>query len=255
MLRKEFHIFLTTLAFYTRIPIPANIEFANEMLKKTSRYFPLIGMIVGGIGAAIFLLFYTILPSSIAIIISIITTILVTGAFHEDGFADFCDGFGQGSSPENILEIMKDSHIGSYGIAGLILMLLTKFISLSLIHSIEIPLILISAHALSRLMPVCMIFTTTYVRKDKQSKTKHIGQKGSAISFCVAIFMGTISLIFIPWKASVIIIPLLLILFVLFRWWSIRKIGGYRGDVLGALQQLAEITIYLGFIVYKQNLF
>ena len=90
-------------------------------------YFPLIGWIVGGFSALIFWASSFLFPVSISIIFSMIASILVTGAFHEDGFADVCDGFGGGWTKEKILEIMKDSRVGSYGVIGMILMLGTKF--------------------------------------------------------------------------------------------------------------------------------
>ncbi len=131
MIRKEITIFLTAIMFYTRIPIPANTEFSTDYLNKATRYFPFIGLLVGGIGAVIFLLGHFILPLHVAIILSMVSTILVTGAFHEDGFSDFSDGFGGGYTKERILEIMKDSRIGTYGAVALLLMLLTKFLSIS----------------------------------------------------------------------------------------------------------------------------
>lgn len=254
MLKKEINIFFTAIMFYTRIPVPANTGFSNDALNMSTRYFPLVGIIVGSIGAAIFWLLAFILPFYVAIILSMAATIFITGAFHEDGFSDFCDGFGGGYTPERILEIMKDSRIGTYGAIGLFLMLITKFVCISNIPIIDIPIILIGGHAFSRFIPVCLMYSSDYVRQDTLSKSKPIGQKGSAITFLVAAFFGVVALVFIPWKAITLIAVMSLFLFIIFRWYTKRKIGGYTGDVLGALQQLAEITFYLGFLIYKHNL-
>jgi adenosylcobinamide-GDP ribazoletransferase len=254
MIKKEIKVLLAAIRFYTRIPVPPETDFSNEMLHKSTRYFPFVGLVVGGTGAFLFWLLNLILPFPVAIIISMATTIMVTGAFHEDAFADFCDGFGGGYTRERILEIMKDSRIGAYGATGIILMLLSKFVCLSSMRASDIPLVLISGHALSRFLPVCMIYTAAYVREDSLSKSRPIGRKGSGISFWVAAFFGTIALVFIPWKPILLILVLSLFVFLVFSWYTRRKIGGYTGDVLGALQQLAEISFYLGFLIYKYNL-
>jgi adenosylcobinamide-GDP ribazoletransferase len=254
MFKKEISILFTAIMFYTRIPVPANKDFSNDMLNKATRYFPFIGIIVGGIGAVLFWLLRFILPFQAAIILSMATTIIVTGAFHEDAFADFCDGFGGGYTRERILKIMKDSHIGTYGAVAILMMLLTKFICLSSMRAMDIPIVLISGHAFSRFLTVCMIYTSTYMREDMLSKSKPVGHKGSIFSFMVAALFGVIAMVFIPWKAVLIIIALSLFVFLVFSWYTRRKIGGYTGDVLGALQQLAEITFYIGFLIYKQNM-
>lgn len=128
---KEFKIFLTAIMFYTRIPVGNIKGWSNDMLNKSTRYFPLIGYIVGGIGALVFWGASQLFPIHIAVILSIVGTIFLTGAFHEDGFADFCDGFGGGIGTEKILDIMKDSRLGTYGSIGLLSMLALKFTTLA----------------------------------------------------------------------------------------------------------------------------
>src|SRR6187551_2582742 len=126
-MKKQLHIFFTALMFYTRIPCPKNIDHNPDYLNKASRYFPLIGWIVGGICFGTYYLSSLVFSVEIALILSIIAGILTTGAFHEDGFADVCDGFGGGWTKEKILLIMKDSAIGAYGAIGLVLLFLLKF--------------------------------------------------------------------------------------------------------------------------------
>jgi len=119
---------------------------------------------------------------------------------------------------------------------------------------LDIPIVLISGHAFSRFLPVCMIYTSSYVREVAQSKSEPIGHKGSGFSFWVAAFFGLIVLVFVPWKAILIISALSLLIFIFFNWYTKHKIGGYTGDVLGALQQVTEIAFYLGFLIYIQNM-
>ena len=111
-MKKQFRVLLTAIMFYTRIPVPATLEYSPERLNRATRYFPLIGWIVGGVGAGVFYGLSLILPLQVSVFLSMLATIFLTGAFHEDGFADFCDGFGGGYTREKILTIMKDSRIG-----------------------------------------------------------------------------------------------------------------------------------------------
>ncbi|MBA4409301.1 MAG: adenosylcobinamide-GDP ribazoletransferase [Bacteroidota bacterium] len=250
-MRKQLHIFLNAIMFYTRIPMPKNLPYSDEILNRSTRYFPFIGWIVGGIGASVFFGLQFVFAPELAILLSMVATIFVTGAFHEDGFADFCDGFGGGYTRERILTIMKDSHIGTYGSIGLIGMLATKFMSLHSIEVEKIPLILLAGHSLSRLMPILVIYTSEYSREDATSKTNPIGKKGKGFDFALALFFGLAFLAFVPLAYSLYVLPVLLLTTMVFRRYITNKIGGYTGDCLGALQQIAEVEFYLGFVIYQ----
>lgn len=247
--KKEVKIFLTCLMFYTRIRVPNWVDHSEEYLNKSTKYFPLIGWIVGGFSALIFYAAQFVLPVSIAIILSMIASILLTGAFHEDGFADVCDGFGGGWTKEKILEIMKDSRIGVYGTAGLILILLLKFFLLYSINITILPFVMILAHTLSRFAAVTVIYTHEYSRDDELSKIKPLAKKMGTKELIVAAIC-TIP----PFVFSGSLIFLLLIIPVFFSKWYLAKyftkwIGGYTGDCLGATQQITEIIIYLSFLM------
>ena len=133
MLQKEIRIFLTSLMFFTRVPIPSFKDYSEDDLNKCTRYFPLVGILVGSISFLAFYLSSLLFPTSISIAFSLLAGILVTGAFHEDGFADCFDGFGGGWSKSKILDIMKDSRLGTYGTVALIFLFLLKFYALSTI--------------------------------------------------------------------------------------------------------------------------
>ena len=138
MIKEEIKIFFTSLMFYTRLPCPSYIDHSENYLNKATRYFPLIGIIVGTISFLLFWIFNQIFNVEINIIIAIATGILITGAFHEDGFADTFDGFGGGWTKEKILEIMKDSRIGAYGAISLIVLILLKLFTFSsLVYEIQ----------------------------------------------------------------------------------------------------------------------
>ncbi|NPA36981.1 MAG: adenosylcobinamide-GDP ribazoletransferase, partial [Chlorobi bacterium] len=191
---KELRIFLTAVMFYTRIPVPHFTDYSPENLNKATRYFPLIGLLVGGIGALVFWGTRMILPVKVAVLLTMVAQIMVTGAFHEDAFADFCDGFGGGYTKERILAIMKDSRIGTYGAAGLVMMLITRFSLLSEFEVAFIPVALIVAHTVSRLVPVLLIFSSEYVSDPDKSKSKPVGQKSSKVTLFVALLFGLLPL-------------------------------------------------------------
>jgi adenosylcobinamide-GDP ribazoletransferase len=249
-MKQQLSVFINAIMFYTRIPIPVNTLYSDEILNRSTKYFPFVGWIVGGIGAVLFYGLQFVLPSNPVLVLSMVATIFITGAFHEDGFADFCDGFGGGYTKEKILTIMKDSRIGTYGSVGLLCMLALKFTALSSIHGFSIPLVLLAGHSLSRLMPVVLIYTSVYSRDDATAKSKPIGHRGKMGDFAIALFFGLSLQWLMPMVFACCIIPVLLGVTFLFRSYIIAKIGGYTGDCLGALQQIAEVLFYLGFVVY-----
>lgn len=240
--------------FYSRIPVPKSTGFSAENLNKATRYFPLIGIIVGLAGGFVFFVVNQFLSPDIAIISSLSIMILLTGAFHEDALSDFCDGFGGGYSKEKILEIMKDSRIGTYGAIALIILLLSKFILLSEIKIEKIPIILIAAHSLSRLNTVLLIFSSQYVREDITSKSKPIGEKNSVKDLIIAIIFGSLPLLLISVQIIPFIIVSLAIILLYFRYYVHKKIGGYTGDVLGALQQFSEIGFYITYLFVEKTI-
>ena len=246
--------------FYTRIPCPKNITHDSTYLNKATRYFPLIGWIVGAIGAFVFVATYKVFDSvELSILLSLVANILTTGAFHEDGFADVCDGFGGGWTKEKILKIMKDSAIGAYGAIGLVLLFAVKFFAIKKVIDtdlndtlilVECLLTFIMVHALSRLTAISIIFTTDYVREDELSKSKPIAKQNTWKEIFGAFLFGLVPLLFIvysAWKYIFILIPLIVLRFFAIRYFK-KWIGGYTGDCLGAVQQLAEVVIYLSII-------
>jgi adenosylcobinamide-GDP ribazoletransferase len=259
-MKKELHIFFTALMFYTRIPCPKNIDHNPDYLNKASRYFPLVGWIVGSVAFSVFCLFDYLIAPEIAVIFSIIASILVTGAFHEDGFADVCDGFGGGWTKEKILIIMKDSAIGAYGAIGVVLLLLVKLMSTNmLLRTASLSnvnayllyfLLFVTAHSLSRLAAVSIVFTHEYSREDASSKSKPIAQNYTWREVVGALFFGLLPLIVLScfqWQLLLVLLPVFVTRFFLARYFQ-KWIDGYTGDCLGATQQVCEVVFYLSVI-------
>ena len=252
----QLRLFFTALMFYTRIPVPKWVGYSDEQLNKASIYFPFIGWIVGGMAALIFLVSNFLFSHYIAIVLSMIATVLLTGAFHEDGFADVCDGFGGGWEKLKILEIMKDSRIGAYGMIGMALLLLLKytalltlfeFMTLSSLNSFWI--VFFIGHSLSRLTALTFVYTHDYAREDLSSKVKPIAKKLSATEIIVASVFGFLPIfLFSPWSLGVLVIAPLFLLKIYLGYYFKKWIGGYTGDCLGATQQISEVIIYLYLI-------
>ncbi|AXT55830.1 adenosylcobinamide-GDP ribazoletransferase [Aquimarina sp. MMG015] len=247
-MKKEIHIFFTALMFFTRIPCPKWVNHDPGYLRKSSKYFPLVGILIGGIGASIFYGFSFLFSLEISLLLSMFSTIYATGAFHEDGFADVCDGFGGGWTKEKILLIMKDSRLGTYGTIGILLLLAIKFSALREIAPVYIPLIIISGHSLSRFIATTLIFTHPYVRDTEDSKAKPAAKSMSISMLMISAFFGIVPLVFfLNPLVFLTLIPMYLskmFLAAKFKKW----IGGQTGDCAGAVQQLSEVVFYLSIL-------
>lgn len=244
--RRERDLFFLALAFLTRIPIPAGTPYSSANFNASARYFPLVGAIVGGIGALVFWLSHWLWPTTIAIALSMAATILLTGAFHEDGFADSCDGFGGGGQREQVLAIMKDSRIGTYAAIGLIIILALKFFCLfSLATPATIVSALIFAHAFSRLLSVSYLFDFDYARDDDTSKFKPMPIRMSRDELFIACLSIMPLLFLVELKRICFIFAVLALGRWAFAKYMRRRLGGYTGDCLGCAQQIAEVSIYL----------
>jgi adenosylcobinamide-GDP ribazoletransferase len=266
-MKKEVRIFLTAIMFLTRIRVPPTVDHSPAYLQAAPKYFPVVGWIVGAISALFYLVGSRFISADAGVIAAMVAGILVTGAFHEDGFADVCDGFGGGWTKEKILEIMKDSRIGAYGAIGLIMLLGSKFILIKELPAFTptleaaaapwnvfydhryVILAILCAHSLSRLMPVLVMQSSTYAGISDRSKSGAMtGQRLSAPGLIAAIVFALAPFAFLSWHFLLVIAPTLYATFELNRYFK-RWIGGYTGDCLGAIQQVAEIMVYLGFVL------
>lgn len=254
---QQLRLFFTAVQFFTRLPVPAWVGHAARQLDQAARFLPAVGMLVGLIAGAVLWLSSLVLPLTLAVALSMAATILATGAFHEDGLSDFADGVGGGYAREQILAIMKDSHTGAYGIIALVLALLIKYqalLALCTTHTLFIAgATLIAAHAASRVMAVSVMFSHSYVRHDDSARAKPAAQSLSRTSFVIALLTGTLALgLLLAAGASasslLISIACASLLRVYLTLLMLRKIGGYTGDCLGAVQQLTEIAFYLGLL-------
>lgn len=240
--------------FYTRIPVPRWIDHDANNLNAATRYFPLVGYVVAIVSALVYTGCRYIFSVEISVIMSALAGVLLTGAFHEDGLADVCDGFGGGWTKEKILSIMKDSRVGTYGVVGLIFILSLKFFSLvqlgASLYNLHVGLVLLAAHSLSRGAAVFIIYTSVYAREDADSKAKPVAQQLSIGNLLLASIWAILpigALVYLNVGFLLIVVPVVCIT-VYLRWYFHKWIGGYTGDCLGATQQLNEVIIYMSVL-------
>jgi len=245
----QVRLFFIALQFFTRLPIPAWVGFDAAWLQHASRYFPLVGLVVAGAASAVYAAAACLFVPLVAAVLSTAAGIYLTGAFHEDGFADTCDGFGGGMTRERVMDIMKDSRIGTYGAVGMGLIVALKCALLASMPFAGAIAALFVAHPLSRLAAVSLIWRLEYARSE--GKAKPMAQEMTSLEFGIASACALLpaaiagALGFASWLAigAGVLGAALAALWLGAKF--TRRIGGYTGDCLGAVQQVSEVVIYL----------
>lgn len=276
----ELRLFFTAMQFFTRVPVPAWVGFEPVWLQTCVRYFPLVGALVGAFGAMVLAAASLWWPPAVAVILSMAATVWLTGGFHEDGWADTCDGLGGTVTRARALEIMKDSRLGAYGGLGLVLMLALKASVLtallspllsemsdaasSRVHQVLLGWTVMGmfwAHALSRLVPVLLTALLPYGGDPDHAKAKPLAMGASMASvlwagvITVLVAVGLMALLHaLGWPVPTLLRCLMwstLAALVVTAWcarWFQRRLGGFTGDTLGASQQLAEVACLLAWL-------
>ena len=255
--------FLLALQFFTRIPVTGRLAdwvgFSPAMLRASAAHFPGVGWVVGGLTAVVFYGLLMLLPAQsaapwVAAVACTVFSVLLTGAFHEDGLADTADGLGGSPSRERALEIMKDSRIGSYGAVALVLAFLSKVALLALLAQAGGTLLatagLFAAHVSSRLMPLFVIRTLPHVGDTPTSKSKPLAESIGNAGLATGLLWWALAMALVgwalpgaPWPQAV----LGALLGLAWMWRLLRRrLQGFTGDGLGATQQVSELGFYLG---------
>lgn len=251
-MKNEAAVFLLAIQFLTRLPVATDQLYTPERLAASTRYFPLVGVLIGALVAGVFLASVHLVPVSLSVLIALGAGLLLTGAFHEDGLADTFDGIGGGHSRARALEIMRDSRLGTYGTSALIMALALKAGALLLMTPDLVLVALVAGHGLSRLSSVIVIRTSRYVREEGTGKPVAAGL--SMVGFIVATSTGAFILalwgIAQPMAAMAWAMGGLVLGHIAIRLFFEPKLGGYTGDTLGAVQQASEIGFYLGLVAW-----
>jgi adenosylcobinamide-GDP ribazoletransferase len=255
-LTHELRLFFIALQFLTRVPVPAWVGWRADWMQASARHFPAVGLVVGGFGALVFWSAAHLWTAAVAVGLSMVATVWLTGAFHEDGLADTCDALGGHVSRERALEIMKDSRIGSYGAVGLVAMLGLKAAALLGLALRDIDTAVVAlplAHCLSRAAPVLLLRLLSYAGDPEHAKAKPMATQAGDTAVLMA---GVWCLIATALAATFGVEALHLAMAgtaalaatLLMARWLQQRLGGYTGDTLGATQQGAELVIYLALL-------
>jgi len=242
---------LAALMFFTRLPFHKIKQVPAESFSHVTGWWSVTGWLTGGVSALVFWLLFKVTSPSIAIVAALLARVLLMGALHEDGLADFLDGFGGGNDKDSTLRIMKDSHIGTYGVIGLILYFLMSYVILANIHPDFVPVIIISSDVFAKCISSHIVWFLPYARPESESKNRTVYNHPNPLEETLTIISGfaALAIIYIPYKSFisnylniclVAIVPIAIacLLLLLFK----KKIGGYTGDCCGALFLITELA-------------
>ncbi len=243
--------FKLCLGLLTRLPVGVDATMSPSIMARSSRWFPAVGALVGVLSAgALFLCILVGLSNTVAALVAIGISILLTGALHEDGLADVADGFGGGTNRDAKLKIMRDSRIGTYGMLALILTVGLRgalLVALMNIGTGAAAVAIIVAASTSRLTPVLLMSSLPAARSDGMA----VGAgKPDAESVRTACGLALASLLILTgWQAMLVTIIATLAACTAIGALARRQIDGQTGDVLGAGQQMTEICVLVGLVV------
>ena len=266
--RREIKRFLLALQFLTRVPMsPAlsrRVGFSATELSASARYFPWVGLLIGVLASCAWIGGGLLWSPWIAATLTMAFTAWITGAFHEDGLADTADALGGAISRERALTIMKDSRIGTYGAVALILVLGVRIGALASMNTPLGVLALLFAHSAGRAGACVVLATLPYVRDDDSSKSKPLAQSMHRSELVVALsaphlvalmavalhVYGYVSLNASSSRLALYFVTSIIGASVIIFWWRralLRRLGGFTGDTLGAVEQFIEVAVMLVF--------
>ena len=241
------------LIFFTRLPFWRLYQPPKACYETVVEHWPLVGWLTGGVMAATLYGASMVLPYQVAVLAAIVMRLLLTGALHEDGLADFLDGFGGGgNNRQRILDIMKDSHIGTYGVIGLVLYLLLLFFCLSSMSPEMAALAILAADPYAKMLTAQLVSMMPYARREEEAKAKVIYRKITLVSGISLAVQGLLPIGLLVWYMGIawetlIFIPALVMYFLYLLIW--RRLHGYTGDCCGAVCLMVELSVYLTLMV------
>lgn len=249
--RAELPAFMSAVQFLTRLRLPVDVEFSPEAQAASPRWYAGAGVLIGLITGVLYWGAALLFSPVMAVLISTAAGLLVTGALHEDGFADACDGLGGVRPKERVLEIMRDSRIGTYGVLGLGVMLAGKVAALAGMPVHAVPFVLIAGHATSRASMLWVMVSSDYVRDQGAASGVAAGlDQRAVVTGLVTALASVLPLLFVlPFLSLLLGLAGLCAGHYAMRRRFEARLGGYTGDCLGAVQQCSEIGLYLGVLV------
>jgi adenosylcobinamide-GDP ribazoletransferase len=246
--RRLWFDLLTAVQFLTRLPVPSG-PYEQDSLARAVKFFPIVGLLIGCGSLLVYRLLVPHLPLTIVALVVVIYLVAITGCLHEDGLADSVDAFGGGWERDRVLEIMRDSRIGSYGAASLALSLLARVLLITSLPRVQVAGYLITAPVLSRwtTLPLSFFLPPARERSETQvdgqgARIAHLTSAGSLI--VGSLFTLVIAFAFLHLHALVPILASIAVTLATALYYR-HRIGGVTGDCFGATNQLTEIAVYL----------
>jgi adenosylcobinamide-GDP ribazoletransferase len=247
MIGRQARLFLCALQMLTRLPIPRLSGFEGDWIARSAPYYPVVGWIVGGLCAVVLLLTNWVWPEPIAAILAVAAGLLATGGLHEDGLADTVDGLCGGHTPQHRLEIMKDSCNGSYAALVLWVILILKAAVLATLSPTKAALALVLVHGAARALPVMVMASLRYAGDPETAKFKSAPLRVHPVKAMVALVLGLVPLLLLlPLDSAALSVGLAALSAAGMALVARRLVGGFTGDVLGAVEQVAEVALLLG---------
>jgi adenosylcobinamide-GDP ribazoletransferase len=245
--------FLAALQFLTSIPVPLKRKLSPEQLGRATTYFPMVGLIIGIILAILNWLLGFILPSAVVNALLIVALVILTGALHLDGFADTCDGLAGHKPVEERWRVMRDSRTGAFGVVGVVLLLLVKYVSLNNVPPEMMTAVLIFMPVVSRWAMVYAIFAFRYARPEGLGtafkNATRWPQFTIATIFTLAIAAALYPLFGI--SGFLLVIGVWLII-TAFAFYFKYKFAGLTGDTYGAINEVAEVmTLVFAIVIFN----
>ena len=238
-----------SLIFFTRLPFWRLHQPPKECYSRVVEHWPLVGWLTGGVMAATLYFGSMVMAYPVVVIAAIVVRLLVTGALHEDGLADFLDGFGGGGTDrQRILDIMKDSHTGTYGVLGLILYELLLGATLLSMSPEIASLAILAADPYSKMVASQLITMMPYARTEETAKNKTVYRKTgwkAGVGLAIQGLLPMAAFLYhtgLPWE-TVIFLPCIVMYFLYLLIW--HRLQGYTGDCCGAVCLLVELAVYL----------
>lgn len=249
-MKRQLTLFLVAIQFLTKLPVPTARDLPSDALAESARFFPIVGAIVGLGAIAIDLLVFPYAGRNVSVVLILLYLVIVTGGLHEDGLADAVDGFGGGWTKEQVLKIMRDSNVGSFGVIAIAFSLLARFVFLTTVPARAFSGVILAGQVLSRWTALPLACWLPSAR-DQTGQGARIAHKMSAMSLIV----GTLCMVVLVWAACGVAAVLLIAVAsgatALTGAYYRHRIGGVTGDCLGATCQITELAVYLAAVASR----
>lgn len=247
-MKRQLMLFLVAVQFLTKLPVPWTRGLPPDSLAEAAHFFPVVGGIVGVGAVALNQLLVPCAERSVIVVVILFYFVMITGGLHEDGLADAADGFGGGWTKDQVLTIMRDSRVGSFGVLAIVLGLLARFVFLTSLPAQSFSGVLVAGQVLSRwtALPLAQWLPPA---RDNRGQGARVAQRMTAVSVGIGTVLTVGIVVATTGSAALWTIGVAAVVIGLSGAYYRRRIDGVTGDCLGATNQLTEIAVYLVGII------